>query len=104
MEIWNKGGIAVSRMVKILGLLLALMMLLPWAAVGEELTQLYLSRTDGGDYAAYLHAQGGRTAVPEAVVLYEWYMPTEGEGRQRTACSPCPAASSTVIEVGLQPD
>lgn len=58
-------------MQRLLGLLCALLMLLPLTAMGEELTQLYLSRTDGGDYVAYLHALGDQAAVEEPVVLYE---------------------------------
>lgn len=56
---------------KMLSMLFALLMFLPLTAMGEELTQLYLSRSSGGDYAAYLEALGEKTPVAETAVLYE---------------------------------
>lgn len=69
-ENMKQRGIAVSRVVKKLSLILALLMLLPLVAAADELTELYLSRTDGGDYAAYLYALGECAAVTEPVTLY----------------------------------
>jgi len=59
-----------KRMLRIWGLLCALL-LLPLAAGGEELSQLYLARPDSGDYTAYLAALGDPAASPEQLVLYE---------------------------------
>ncbi len=59
------------RVLRNLGLILALLMLLPLMATADDLTQLYLSRTDGGDYAGYLQTLNGHPCVTEPVVLYE---------------------------------
>lgn len=56
---------------KPLSVLIALLMFLPLTVTGEELTQLYLSRSAGEDYAAYLEALGEKAAAAETVVLYE---------------------------------
>lgn len=64
----EKGGIAVSRMMKRWSMLLVLLVLLPLTAMGDELMQLYLSRSSGGDYAAYLDALDEKVAVAETAV------------------------------------
>lgn len=65
------GGIIVKRMLRIWSWLCALLLILPLHVVGEELTQLYLERSEKNDYAAYLASAGAGTAIAETMKLYE---------------------------------
>ena len=58
-------------MLKIWSWLCALLLILPLHAVGEELMQLYLERSEKNDYAAYLASVGETAAVSESMKLYE---------------------------------
>ena len=51
--------------------LLALLAVLPLGALGEELTDLYLERSDQNDYAAYLASIDEAACVSESRILYE---------------------------------
>lgn len=76
---------------KMLSVLIALLMFLPLTAMGDELTQLYLSRSSGEDYAAYLAALGEKAATAETVVLYESATGddlAEGQSITLTVCVP----------------
>ncbi len=63
-------------------LLAAFLFAVPLLAAGEDLTQLYLSRSSGDDYAAYRAAYEDAAAVTEPLTLYqsaEGEALTEGE-------------------------
>ncbi|MBQ7848687.1 MAG: extracellular solute-binding protein [Clostridia bacterium] len=60
-----------KHMLRIWGLLCALLLALPLTAVGEDLMQLYLSRSDSNDYAAYLAAHGYPAACETPALLYQ---------------------------------
>lgn len=60
-----------KRILKIWSGLCALLLILPLHAVGEELMQLYLERSEKNDYAAYRASVGEMTAVTESLKLYE---------------------------------
>ena len=47
------------------------LLILPITAQGESLMELYLSRSAGDDYAAYLNAHAAKSAVTEDIILYE---------------------------------
>ena len=55
---------------KIIPMLMVLMLLI-LSAAGEELLDMYVQRSDGSDYAAYLYGLGGKQPIDEAVVLFE---------------------------------
>ncbi len=60
-----------KRLLWAIVLIFALLNLLPAAALGEGLTELYISRAAEDTYAAYVHALNGMAAVEEPIVLYE---------------------------------
>lgn len=52
-------------------LLAAFLIAIPLAAMGEDITQLYLSRSSGGDYAAYVNAYAEKAPLAAPLTLYQ---------------------------------